>query len=130
MSHTNKLLLAVGCGGIIGALMRYGISLLLHSESPTAFPWGTLIVNLLGAFFLSLLLFQPSIEANLSSLVFTALTTGILGSFTTFSTIMVETALLWQNMKGMAILYCSITFLGGIACSFAGYFVARKAVVK
>lgn len=130
MSHTNKLLLAVGCGGVIGALLRYAISLLFHSESSTAFPWGTLIVNLVGAFFLSLLLFQPSIEANLSSLVFPALTTGILGSFTTFSTIIVETAVLWQSLKWIAILYCSITFLGGIACSFAGYFAARKGVVK
>lgn len=124
----NNLLLylAVGIGGVIGSLLRYLVSLLIYSEIGTAFHWETLFVNLCGAFLLAFLLFQPAIKSKMKPHIFIGLTTGILGSFTTFSTIIVEIVSLWQNAPTIAIIYCLATLIGGISSSLLGYLLARK----
>lgn len=121
-----KLYLAVGFGGVIGAVLRYVISLLFHSEMTTTFPWATFLVNIFGAFILAFLLFHDWLKTKMSPIIFTALTTGILGSFTTFSTVMIEIVSLWQVAKIVAITYFIATFIGGISSSFLGYWCAKK----
>ena len=82
----------VGSGGFLGALARYGLSGLVHRLIPlTTFPYGTLVVNLLGCFAIGVAsglvesrqLFGP--EFRTFALI------GILGGFTTFSTFGNET---------------------------------------
>lgn len=82
----------VGSGGFIGALARYGLSGLVHRQVPFAtFPYGTLVVNLMGCFAIGVVaglaearqLFGP--EFRTFALI------GILGGFTTFSTFGYET---------------------------------------
>jgi len=84
--------MAVGSGGFLGALSRYGLSGLVHRHMPlTTFPYGTLVVNLLGCLLIGLLtglgearqVFGP--EVRLFALI------GLLGGFTTFSTFGYET---------------------------------------
>jgi CrcB protein len=84
--------LAVGSGGFLGALARYGLSGLVHRQVPLAmFPYGTLVVNLLGCLVIGVVaglvesrqLFGPEFRAF--ALI------GILGGFTTFSTFGYET---------------------------------------
>ncbi len=84
--------LAVGSGGFLGAMARYGLSGLVHRKMPLAtFPWGTLGVNLLGCLAIGVLaglaesrqLFSP--EIRIFALI------GVLGGFTTFSTFGYET---------------------------------------
>jgi CrcB protein len=84
--------MAVGSGGFLGALSRYGLSGLVHRHMPlTTFPYGTLAVNLLGCLLIGLLaglgearqVFGP--EVRLFALI------GLLGGFTTFSTFGYET---------------------------------------
>ena len=43
-------LLVIGCGGAVGALMRYGLGLRITLLTGSAFPWGTLFVNIVGCF--------------------------------------------------------------------------------
>ena len=43
-------LLVIGCGGAVGALMRYGLALRITSLAGSAFPWGILFVNIVGCF--------------------------------------------------------------------------------
>ena len=83
---------AVGSGGFLGALARYGLSGLVHRQVPlTTFPYGTLVVNLLGCLLIGLAagfvdsrqLFGP--EFRTFALI------GVLGGFTTFSTLAYET---------------------------------------
>lgn len=83
---------AVGVGGFLGSLARYGLSGLVHRHLPGAtFPYGTLTVNLLGCLVIGLLtgasesrqVFRP--EARAFLLI------GLLGGFTTFSTFGYET---------------------------------------
>jgi len=84
--------MVVGSGGFLGALSRYGLSGLVHRHMPlTTFPYGTLVVNLLGCLLIGLLaglgearqVFGP--EVRLFALI------GLLGGFTTFSTFGYET---------------------------------------
>ncbi|MCK5707314.1 MAG: fluoride efflux transporter CrcB [Candidatus Aureabacteria bacterium] len=72
-------------GGALGALLRYMVTGASHKVLPGIFPWGTLIVNLIGCFcigFLWRLTETFSFSHNIRLFIFI----GLLGSFTTFST--------------------------------------------
>ncbi len=90
-------ILAIGIGGIIGALLRYWVSGVFNYLISEDFPWGTLSVNLIGSFFIGLLwaLFSKRLYLNpeLRALIFI----GILGSFTTFSSYALESLNLFRN---------------------------------
>lgn len=121
-SNSNlKLTAIIGLGGAVGAMGRYGISVLLTEEG---FPIATLCTNLFGCFLLSFLVHQNHIKKLLPPSIFTALTVGLIGSFTTFSTFSVETIALWNSTKILAVLYVMISVVGGLLFCLAGYKVA------
>lgn len=123
-----KSYLAVGIGGVIGTLLRYIISVLFMTDSLTSFPWATLIVNLTGAFLLSWIVFQPYFIKRLDTTVFIALTTGLIGSYTTFSTLMLEVTFLLHQHLTIGILYVSLTIFGGLFACYLGYLTAKKPI--
>ena len=114
--------LLVGSGGFLGALVRYGLSGLVHRQVPlTTFPYGTLVVNLTGCFAIGVVsglaesrqLFGP--EFRTFALI------GILGGFTTFSTFGNETFAMFRdeeyllaasNIGGHVILSLALVWLG------------------
>ncbi|MGJ9457530.1 fluoride efflux transporter FluC [Oceanobacillus sp. CF4.6] len=114
-----KLYLTIGIGGMLGASSRYGVSLL--SDTNDGFPFSTLLVNLMGCFMLTYLLNHTIIKQRLSPHLFTALTTGVIGSFTTFSALAVEFVQLLGSHVVAAISYVVITFVGGLVFSYLGY---------
>lgn len=85
----NGLMVAIGGG--MGALARYGLSLLPISKQ---FPVATFLTNLLGAFLIGLIAAQAGRLPPKSVLL---LKTGVCGGFTTFSTFSLETVTLLQN---------------------------------
>lgn len=81
--------LFIAAGGAAGAVLRYVISGWSYRLLGTGFPWGTLVVNVLGSFLIGFLwqLFEyVPISSNVRSLIFI----GGLGAFTTFSTFAFE----------------------------------------
>ena len=80
----------VGLGGFIGAVARYGISTLLQGRG-AGWPLATLLVNVVGCLAIGALLGLARDNPDLSPQVRSFLVVGLLGSFTTFSTLGHET---------------------------------------
>lgn len=121
-----KMYIAVGIGGVIGTVLRYLISITIVSEQFNSFPWATFIANITGAFLLTFIVFQPYFIRRLSTVNFVALTTGLIGSYTTFSTLMLEFTMLIQHNHWTATIYLMSTVIGGLLASFLGYMIAHK----
>ncbi|MER2030892.1 MAG: fluoride efflux transporter CrcB [Solibacillus sp.] len=108
-------MILIGIGGAIGAALRYSVSLLLLTNETAAFPFATVAVNLAGCFLLGMLSsgLELKIIANPEYLV--AFKTGLIGSFTTFSTFSVEVIqLLHHHFYFSAILYIFISAIFGL----------------
>ncbi len=89
-------LLWIALGGSLGALCRYGLSVLARWGLPPTFPWGTLAANLVGCFLIGglwVLAAQYSFSEELRVFIFT----GGIGSLTTFSTYSLESLLLLRE---------------------------------
>ena len=109
--------LAVGLGGALGAMGRYGISLL---PLKSAFPWLTLLTNVLGALVIG---FVVGVTADNAASPNTVLfwKTGVCGGFTTFSTFSLETLrLLEGGQAGTGLLYAGASLMLCIAGVYAG----------
>lgn len=109
---------AVFLGGLVGTALRIGIDAALpHADG--AFPLSTLIVNVLGSFVLGALVARvwPTAPASLRA----ALGAGILGSFTTFSAVMVSLVSLGDaGLLGVAAAYLALTLVLGFGAAIAG----------
>lgn len=119
---------AVGVGAMLGAWARWGLGMLLNPVFPTL-PLGTLAANLVGGYLMGLVLgFMTHYEA-LSPELRLLLTTGFLGSLTTFSTFSAEaTTLLSRAQLGWAAAHVAVHAAGSIALTFAGIATVRLLV--
>ena len=113
-------LVYVALGGALGALARYGISGSVYDRMGEGFPWGTLVVNVVGCLALGLVLRWLQVAA-VAPEVRPFLTIGLLGAFTTFSTFSFETVALLQEGQWLrAGLYVGGSVLLGLAAMIAG----------
>ena len=83
-----KTTLIIGCGSFLGGAARYLISVAMKSVSK-GFPWGTLLVNLLGCFLIGLLWGFFSRASNANSIWSSFLTIGLCGGFASYIAISV-----------------------------------------
>lgn len=118
--------LAVGAAGMIGALVRYVVGLVVPAAWLGGVPLGTLLVNWTGSFLLSWLTVVFTRRPSWPPWLKTAATTGFIGSYTTFSTLSVE-CVEWmeQGRFGMAAVYIAASLFGGLAAAWAGYVAAH-----
>ena len=91
--------LFVGLGGAIGAMLRYGISLI---PVKTSFPILTLLTNVAGAVLIGMVVAMSMKYVNISSNAILLLKTGVCGGFTTFSTFSLESFNLFQGKSGFS----------------------------
>ena len=123
--------LLITLGGAIGTLLRYLVSLIAARWLGTEFPYGTLIVNLSGAFIIGVvqqLGTEPLVVIPDNTRLF--LTTGMMGGLTTYSTFSYETVRLmesglwseaWINIFVTTIICLGLCFLGmGVGRTIVG----------
>lgn len=92
------IFLLIGIGGFIGAILRYALGGWIQ-DSFINFPFGTLFVNVVGSFFLGLIMFLSEYQGLFSEETRVFLTIGVLGAFTTLSTFSYESFRLFDNSK-------------------------------
>jgi CrcB protein len=122
-----KLALVMVAGGL-GSGARYLVALALGGVTDRL-PLGTLAVNVAGCFLMSLVQEVALRSARLPEEARLALTTGLLGGFTTYSAFHHETFTLVRGGSGaLALGYVSLTLVAGFVAGFAGLAVARALV--
>lgn len=122
----NALLVFLGAG--LGGLFRHGVNTGWARFCGTAFPWGTLTVNVVGSLAMGLIVGWLSFrtEAGWSQPLRLFLTTGILGGFTTFSAFSLDAVLLWERGDtALAAGYAAGSVLLSVAALAAGLAVVR-----
>ncbi|MFS0561400.1 fluoride efflux transporter CrcB [Terribacillus sp. 179-K 1B1 HS] len=115
-----KVYIAIGCGGSIGALLRYLVGIIMPQTG--SFPLGTLCINIIGCFAMGYLtnFVKRRFFADNPALA-KGLTTGMVGAFTTFSTVSLETALLFQDdLLHIGLLYLACSTTGGLGALLLG----------
>lgn len=112
-------ILYVAIGGLIGAISRFVVVNRVSKHMPSSFPYGTLIVNVIGSFLLGLL-YGLAVSVHVKALV----GAGFLGAFTTFSTFQYEIVQLRNSGKWKEVFfYISGSVLIGIAVAALGFWL-------
>ena len=117
---------AVFLGGGIGSLMRYGITrLLLALDLRGAFPWATLLANVLSVLILGWAALRMSGHFQQRPALAAFITVGICGGFSTFSTFSYENVLLLR--EGQHLLVAANIVISVVAGIALFYLIARSA---
>ncbi len=107
----------VAVGGFSGAIARHGVSAAL----PAAFPWGTLLVNVVGCFLLGVVVYSIETRDAISDRLRLVVSTGFISSFTTYSTFAGETVALDPTLAAANV-------AGNYALGFAAVLLARAVI--
>lgn len=119
-------LLWVCLGSALGGGARYLLSGWVLRLLGTAFPYGTLAVNVLGSFLLAALMYAGVETAAMSPTVRLAMTTGAMGGFTTYSTFSYETMRYLQDGSfGLALVNVLVTVVGCLVACLLGWWLAK-----
>ena len=122
-------ILLVFVGGGIGATLRHGVNVASAAWLGVNFPWGTMIVNVVGSFVIGALAAWLAFrgDALWTQPLRLFLATGILGGFTTFSAFSLDFALLFERGEiAQSILYVVVSVGLSLVAIFAGLAVVRS----
>ncbi|MDQ1186077.1 MULTISPECIES: fluoride efflux transporter CrcB [Agrobacterium] len=120
----NILLVAVG--GAIGSIGRYLVGLWATRLAGPNFPWGTLTVNIVGAFAIGLFVEMIARRFDASAEMRVFIVTGIIGGFTTWSSFTLDAVVLFERgALGLSALYLLASLLVSFAAIFAGLALGR-----
>ncbi len=122
MNFTQILFICIGAS--LGALLRYGLGLSMNSIFPTM-PLGTFFANILGGFLMGIFMGLTKDHVFFPDTMKLAITTGFLGSLTTFSTFSAETLTLLTHGQ---YLFSSIIIISHVAGSIFATFLGLYAI--
>lgn len=121
------LVVFVGAG--IGGAARHGMNIFVAKLMGTAFPWHTLVINILGSLVMGLVAGFFAERGDATGHLRLFLATGILGGFTTFSAFSLDAILLWERHEYlMASLYVGGSAAGALAGLVLGLWSMRMAL--
>lgn len=119
--------LIVFIGGGIGSMLRHAVNVLCARGLGTAFPYGTLTVNITGSIIMGLFAGYFAFKGDATQSWRLFLMTGILGGYTTFSAFSLDTALLYERGElGLAFVYVLASVAISISGLFAGLMLVRQ----
>jgi CrcB protein len=119
-------ILYVGLGGFIGSILRYLVFLSSNHLLGSNLPYSTIIVNIVGSFFIGFLYQFFNNYIFISESTKLLLTVGFLGGFTTFSTFSIDAFILYQNYgKFFAVSYIILSVVLSLFALLLGMFVLR-----
>ncbi|HEY2587854.1 MAG TPA: fluoride efflux transporter CrcB [Tepidisphaeraceae bacterium] len=119
--------LAVGLGGFVGSLARWGMALFVGTMFTGRFPLGTFVINITGSFFLGWFLTFVTFRYPVSDTVRLGVATGFVGAYTTFSTFMYESTRLNDDGAGLeAIMNLLGSLIVGLLAVKLGMVLARR----
>ena len=119
--------LIIGLGGFIGTILRFLLSSSIEKSFATSFPIGTIFVNLIGCFLIGLLSGYFTQKLGDQTQLFFFLTIGVLGGFTTFSAIAMDSQVFIENGEYLKMLtYISVQAILGIALCLIGYNIIKN----
>ncbi len=122
----RRELAAIFAGGAVGTAVRAMIATVFTAD-PTAWPWPTFGVNVVGAFLLGYFTTRLLERLPLSSYRRPLLGTGLCGGLTTFSTMQVETVnMLDHHAYGLALGYTCASVLSGLAAVYLATALVRR----
>lgn len=121
-------LLLVAVASALGAVARFLTDRWVQSRHRQAFPWGTLLVNVSGSFLIGVLTGWAA-HRGLDARLMTVAAVGLLGSYTTFSTVVYEAVRLGQAGRWLLALVDVVGSMGaGLAAVGAGWWLAGTAL--
>ncbi|MDH5762342.1 MAG: fluoride efflux transporter CrcB [Nitrospinota bacterium] len=115
------VILWIGIGGFVGALLRYWISGWIQAGVVT-FPLGTLVVNFIGSFLLALVMFLSEFKGYFGEETRIFLSIGLLGSFTTMSTFSYESFKLLEQQEHMLF---SANVIGSVVLTLLAIYLGK-----
>lgn len=119
--------LGVAIGGAVGCCARLGLTQLISLVYQRNFPLATFVINILGCFLMGFLFFETLERVSMNPVLRTAMLTGVLGGFTTFSTFSMETLLLAEDGEfAKAGFYILLSVMVGLLAAFCGAYIARN----
>ncbi len=121
-----KTITLVGIGGAIGSMLRYWISTGIQGKFLSAFPFGTLCVNISGCFLIGVI-YALAIRNNISPEWRFFLATGICGGYTTFSAFSYESLAL---LRGGELFYAAAYIGGSVVLGLLATFIPVIAIEK
>ncbi|WP_283598589.1 fluoride efflux transporter CrcB [Photobacterium phosphoreum] len=113
---SNLTVMWVGIGGGIGAILRYKLGNIINSKCQMDFPLSTFIINITGAFIIAYLSVLLSVEwtDRYGSIYASLILTGVLGGYTTFSSMQLDALKLYESgKKFLSLFYLFITVSSG-----------------
>jgi len=116
----------IALAGLVATLLRYWLSGFVSRQYGETFPWGTMVVNLIGCLVTGAVFFLTEERFVVSPTVRTVILIGLLGGFTTFSAYGLQTfTLLRDGEVGLAILNVIASNVLGLSMVWVGYVVGR-----